>query len=140
MSTKNLARTIIEGGRHTGNKWDRRNSHAEERAALKNYMSEVTLDPSNYDEYDVEPIEPIYKSFDDKLSPIYRWLHRQVGRLWDEVRSDISKTFDTRTTAGRHIVYDHLLNSVEVTPDLHYGRYYSGPEDYTTSYSKICDK
>lgn len=135
MSTKNLARTVIEGGRHKGNKWDRRNSHAEFRARDRNYVKEVTNDPDNYDEYDVEPIEHIYKDFDDKLGPIYRWLNRQVGRPWDEVRSEVSKTFDTRTTAGRHIVYDHMLQSVEITPDVRF-HYYSNPEDPNTSYSK----
>ena len=134
MSTKNLARTIIEGGRVNGNKWDRRNSHAENRAAVRNYMSEVRLDPNNYDEYDVEPIEHVYKQFDDKLGPIYRWLNRQVGRPWDEVRADVAKEFDTRTTAGRHIVYDHMMKSVQIGPE--FPRYYSSPpEDPTTSYS-----
>lgn len=134
MSTKNLARTIIEGGRHKSNKWDRRNSHAENRAAVRNYMSEVRLDPDNYDEYDVEPTEHIRKEFDDKLGPIYRWLNRQVGRPWDEVRADVAKEFDTRTTAGRHIVYDHMLTSVQIGPE--FPRYYSRPpEDPTTSYS-----
>ncbi len=134
MSTKNLARSIIEGGRVGGNKWDRRNSHAENRAAVRNYMAEVTLDPDNYDEYDVEPTEHVRKEFNDKLGPIYRWLNRQVGRPWDEVRSDVSKTFDIRTTAGRHIVFDHMLTSVQVGPE--FPRYYSRPpEDPTTSYS-----
>ena len=133
MSTKNLARTIVEGGRHNGNKWDRRNSHAEERARLKNYLKEVTLDPENFEEYDVEPIEHIGKSFDDKIGPIYRWLGRQVGRLWDEVRADIAASFDTRTTAGRHIVYDHLINSVQINPEVHL-RWISVPDDPTASY------
>lgn len=134
MSTKNLARTIIEGGRYKGNKYDRRHSHAEERASVKNYLKEVQLDPEKYDEYDPEPITHVYKGFDDKLAPIYRWLDRQVGRLWDEVRSDISKTFDTRTTAGRHIVFDHMLRSVQINPQVH-PWYYYGPEDKTESYS-----
>jgi hypothetical protein len=133
MSTKNLARTVIEGGRHKSNKWDRRNSHAEERARVRNYVKEVTVDPDNYDAYDVEPIEHIYKDFDDKLGPISRWLNRQVGRPWDEVRSDISKTFDTRTTAGRHIVFDHLLQSVQVNPEI-VRRWSSVPDDPTASY------
>lgn len=134
MSTKNLARTIIEGGRNKSNKWDRRNSHAEQRAAVRNYMSEVTLDPENYDEYDVEPTQHVRKEFDDKLGPIYRWLQRQVGRPWDEVRADVSKEFDTRTTAGRHIVYDHMLNSVQIGEEPY--RYYSRPpEDPLASYS-----
>ena len=117
MSTKNLARTIIEGGRTRSNKWDRRNSHAEQRATVRNYMSEVTLDPDNYDEYDVEPTQHVRKDFDDKLGPIYRWLDRQCGRPWDEVRADIAIEFDTRTTAGRHIVYDHMLNQVQTGPE-----------------------
>lgn len=134
MSTKNLARTIIEGGRTRSNKWERRNSHAEQRATVRNYMSEVTLDPDNYDEYDVEPTQHVRKDFDDKLGPIYRWLQRQVGRPWDEVRADVSKEFDTRTTAGRHIVYDHMLNSVQIGEEPY--RYYSRPpEDPLASYS-----
>lgn len=134
MSTKRLERTVIEGGRR--NKWERRYSHAEERAHLRNYITEVKADPENWYDYDIEPIEPVYKAFSDKLSPMYRWLHAQAGRPWNDVRSEVAEKFDTRTTAGRHIVHDHLLNNVEVTPDLRYGRYYYGPEDYTTSYSK----
>ncbi len=136
MSTKNLAHTAIEGGRHNYNKWDRRYSHAETRADEKAYISEIMDDMENWYDYDIEPTRPVSKGFTDKLSPMYRWLSKQCGRLWDDVRSDVAKTFDTRTTAGRHIVHDHLLRSVEVTPDLRYGRYYRGPEDYTTSYSR----
>ena len=134
MSTKNLARTIIEGGRNNSNKWDRRNSHAENRASLRNYMKEVTLDPERYDEYDIEPTQHVGKEFSDKLGPIYRWLHRQIGRPWDEVRADVAVQFDTRTTAGRHIVHDHMLKSVQVGPEPQY-RYSSNPDDPTTSYS-----
>jgi hypothetical protein len=36
-------------------------------------------------------------------------MHAQVGRPWDRVRSDLFATFDTRTLAGRHIVFDHML-------------------------------
>lgn len=134
MSTKNLARTIIEGGRHKGNKWERRNSHAIERAHLRNYLREVEQDPENYEEYDPEPRESVMKGFDDKLGPIYRWLNRQVGRAWDEVRADIAQAFDIRTTAGRHIVFDHMLQSVQTGPEAGY-KYYSVPGDSTASYS-----
>jgi hypothetical protein len=134
MSTKNLARTVIEGGRHNYNKWDRRESHKETRAQQRAYVSEVLEDPENWYDYDIEPTRPVSKGFTDKLSPMERWLSSQCGRPWNDVRSDVAKTFDTRTTAGRHIVYDHLLRDVEVTPDLRYGRYYYGPDDYTTAY------
>jgi hypothetical protein len=134
MSRKNLSRSLIEGGRYSGNKTDRYISNAEERARVRNYIQEVTLDPENYDEYDVEPREHVYKGFKDKLGPMYRWLQSQVGRPWDDVRSEVFQKFDIRTTAGRHIVFDHLLNSVTVGEEPPY-RYSSNPDDPTTSYS-----
>jgi hypothetical protein len=134
MSTKDLSHTIIEGGRRGFNKWDRRYSHKENRAQEKAYISQVMEDPDSSYEYDIEPLRHVYKEFNDKISPIYRWLHAQVGRPWNDVRSDIATNFDTRTTAGRHVVYDHILSNVEETPDLRYGRFYHGPEDYTQSF------
>lgn len=134
MSRKNLSRTVIEGGRYDGNKTDRYISNAKERARVKNYIQEVTLDMENYEEYDVEPREHVYKGFKDKLGPMYRWLQAQVGRPWDEVRSEVAEKFDTRTTAGRHIVHDHLLSSVQTTIEARYGRY-SVPGDETESHS-----
>lgn len=135
MSTKDLSHSVIEGGRTGSNKWDRRNSHAETRAAEKLYLKEVTSDPEHWYDYDIAPTEHVYKEFDDKLGPVYRWLHSQVGRSWNDVRSEIAEKFDTRTTAGRHIVHDHLLRDVAVTPEIH-RRYYYGPDDPTTSYYK----
>ena len=122
MSKKNLARTAIEGGRYGRNKWERRYSHRTDRAAERNYMSKVEHDVEYFDDYDIKPSAPVYKEFKDKLSPMYRWLHAQVGRKWDEVRSEVAEKFDTRTTAGRHITYDHLLSSVEEKPRLEYRR------------------
>jgi hypothetical protein len=58
----------------------------------------------------------VYQGFDDKLGPAYRWLEAQSGRPWNKVRSELFARFDTRTTAGRHIVFDHLLRSVEREP------------------------
>ncbi len=112
MSTKNLARTVIEGGRHNGNKYDRRNSSAVERVHARQYCKQVTLDPELADEDVIEERQPIYKGFTDKLAPMYRWLDAQVGRPWSEVRSEVFTNFDTRTTAGRHITFDHLLREV----------------------------
>jgi len=136
MSTKRLQRTVIEGGRHNSNKWDRRHSHADVRAKLKNYLADVMKDLEVAYEEDVEPIEPVYQGFTDKLRPMYRWLRKQAGRPWAEVRSEVFEKFDTRTTAGRHITFDHLLKSVEVTPDLTYSLLASRnrPDEFTTSY------
>lgn len=137
MGTKNLARSAIEGGRTNSNKWDRRYSHAEARAHEKAYISEVTQDIENWYDYDVEPLSPVYKQFNDKLGPMYRWLERHCGQPWADVRSKVSETFDTRTTAGRHIVYDHMLSQVDESVEV-VRRYYSAPPDNdpTKSYSR----
>jgi hypothetical protein len=136
MATKNLARTAIEGGRTGRNKWERRNSHNTERTSAREYCTKVKYDLDAADELFIQEKDPVWKDFADKLGPMYRWLERQVGKPWDEVRSEVTKAFDTRTTAGRHIVYDHLLRSVEITPDVYRYRYYRNTGDDTTSYSK----
>jgi hypothetical protein len=48
-----------------------------------------------------------------------------VGRPWHKVHSDIFELFDTRTTAGRHIVFDHLLDEVCLDPtvEIRYARW-----------------
>ncbi len=112
MSKKNLARTALEGGRGNGNKWERRNSHTEERAAARDFCNKVKIDPEYALEDIIEDKPKVYKGFSDKLNPVYRWLESKVGQRWNDVRSEISEKFDARTTAGRHILFDHLLSSV----------------------------
>lgn len=112
MATKNIARSALEGGRHGYNKWERRYSHNEERTEARDYCRKVAVDPEWADEDFIEDIRPVRKEFTDKLSPMHRWLEKQVGRSWADVRSEVAEKFDTRTTAGRHITYDHLLREV----------------------------
>lgn len=113
MSTKKLERTVIEGGR--GNKWERRRSNRPERAAQRAFLSEVRKDPLNADSDSIEERDHVYKDFRDKLSPMKRWLDGQVGRPWADVRSEVFTKFDTRSVAGRHITFGHLLSSVTDT-------------------------
>jgi hypothetical protein len=116
MSTKNLARTVIEGGRTGYSRYARRQSHGAER--VKAHDLELALlrghDP---DSAVFEPLERVYRSFDDKLGPARRWLRSQVGRPWDKVRAELFARFDTRTTSGRHILYCHLLEEVRAYGD-----------------------
>lgn len=112
MATKNIARSALEGGRHSYNKWDRRQSNAEERAQARDYIKRVMADPESADDDQFDARRPVYKEFTDKLSPMYRWLEKQVGRSWADVRSEVFDKFDIRTTAGRHIIFDHLLGQV----------------------------
>lgn len=115
MSTKRLSKTVIEGGRYGRNKWERRYSHMEVRAQQRNYLKEVMVDPDLADELEIDSLQPVSKDFRDKLAPMYRWLDAQEGRPWSEVRAEVFQKFDTRTTAGRHITFDHLLRSVVET-------------------------
>jgi hypothetical protein len=112
MSTKNLARTVIEGGRYRYNKYLRRHSHGAARSHV--HVLEHRLCTQDIaDEAVFEEREYQGRDFRDKLAPARRWLRSQVGRPWDKVRSELFERFDTRTTAGRHILFDHLLRDVE---------------------------
>jgi hypothetical protein len=141
MSTKKLSRTVIEGGRHSYNKWERRHSHAEVRAEERDYLKQVMSNLELAEELEIGEKRPVMKEFTDKLAPMYRWLETQVGRPWSEVRSEVFTKFDTRTTAGRHITFDHLLREIVETdsgfdnrghipdpniPKTTHGRYYYG--------------
>lgn len=117
MSTKKLSRTVIEGGRYNPNKFFRRHSHKEERAYEREYLDVIKIDPEICDELDVKPLVKVGKDFKDKLGPMFRWLNAQIGKPWDDIYSEVIEKFDTRTTAGRHIVFDHLLRSVEIVPN-----------------------
>jgi hypothetical protein len=112
MSTKNLARTVIEGGRNAFNRWDRRQSHREERAAARAALAHIG-GRRELDDLVVERRRPVYKCFDDRLGPTRRWLVSHAGQRWDLVRGELLRQFDTRTTAGRHVVFDHMLPDVE---------------------------
>jgi hypothetical protein len=115
VSTKNLARTVIEGGRASYNKYERRDSNTSFRAANRAYQSALR-DPEIAWSRTAPARTQVGRSFADKLGPIRRWLDRACGRPWDEVRSDIFRNFDVRTLAGRHIVFDHLLAEVAIHP------------------------
>ena len=123
MSTKNLGRTVIEGGRHRQNKFERWHSNAVERAHV-HQLERALCANADAESAIFRPRKPVWQGFDDKLGPARRWLRSQVGRPWDKVRSDLFARFDTRTTAGRHIVFDHLLEEVRASQ----GRFFRTPD------------
>ncbi|MEM9074046.1 MAG: hypothetical protein AAGE52_36475 [Myxococcota bacterium] len=106
-----MVRTVIEGGRGSWNKWERRYSHRQYRARERAYLDELRMDPSRADDVFPPKRRKVYKDFRDKLGPAERWLETRVGRPWKEVEGEILATFDTRSLAGRHIVFDHLMPS-----------------------------
>lgn len=116
MARKDLSRTVIEGGRYFRNCWERRASHGVERASTRAWLDQVVVDTDEAEESVPPPIRHVGKSFRDKLGPAQRWLASQVGRPWSKVFSELCAKFDTRTVAGRHVVYDHMLDWVNRHP------------------------
>lgn len=112
MSKKDLSRTIIEGGRNSFNKFERRYSNKKERTAVKKYLHQVKHDPDLFDYEVCQERVPVRREFDDKLGPVVRWLESRIGMSWDDVYSEIRTKFDVRTIAGRHVVVDHMLGYV----------------------------
>jgi len=114
MATKYLARTIIEGGRAHFNQWERNYSHRRERAATREFLAKASAAHDGFDRVSAPTRDKVRKEFSDKLGAPRRWLEAQVGRPWDKVHAEIFSRFDPRTLAGRHIIFDHLLQEVTI--------------------------
>lgn len=121
MATKNLARTVIEGGRSGYNKFDRRYSNRQDRQRAREFTHRVLFDAELAEATDVPRRRVVWRQHRDRLAAAERWLASFVGTHWDEVRSQMAARFDTRTIAGQHIVFDHLLPSVDYGPRRGYG-------------------
>ena len=119
MSTKNLSRTVIEGGRSGYYKAECDRYIREERAASRVYLKALAVHPSLHEDADLlAPIRrPSNPDFKDKTSPLYRFLDSRVGEDWNATRSELFERFDIRTTPGRHVLFDHLLRDVVVNSD-----------------------
>lgn len=53
------------------------------------------------------------KCLNENLAPLKRYLHKQVGRPWNKVYSEISQHLDTGSTVKQH-VRDHLSDFIMV--------------------------
>lgn len=144
MTTKNLSRTVIEGGRTGHYKAECNKRIRQERAAWRSQARAFVRDPAGWEDELPVVRAPVYPDFADKLNPIYRFLDSRIGKPWDDVRSELFVRFDTRTTPGRHVLHDHLLRDVSESPDgLHYrygfeyqSRYYRDAEGMLRSGSE----
>jgi len=112
MATKNLARTVIEGGRTGSYKAEVDDSYGRERTASRAYLRTVERDPEAADEIVAPKRRVAYAEFADKLGPLESFLKSCIGKPWNKVYAMIRERFDIRTTPGRHIVFDHLLSQV----------------------------
>lgn len=112
MSTKDISRSALEGGRASRNKDDRNESHRRERANAREWLGRAKLDSELYDNTNPETRPKVSKEFTDKLNPCYRWLASRCGRPWSEVFKEIKTTFDTRKLSAWHIVNQHMITEV----------------------------
>jgi hypothetical protein len=117
MSTKNLARTVLEAGRSSAGTWGRREDNRVERATTRRALAALR-DREDADELLLPVVKKTNRCLDDKLGAPERWLASHVGRPWAKVRAELFARFDTRTLAGRHIVYGHMLPWVAESPRL----------------------
>lgn len=53
-----------------------------------------------------------HKYLTDNLKPLERYLHKQVGRPWDKVYSELCKRLDRSTVSGMH-VFSHIHQFVK---------------------------
>jgi hypothetical protein len=110
MSTKNIARTAIEGGRTASYKREVHIEKRSERAQARDELRRILKDVEAADERPFPVRKDVMKDFADKLHPAYRWLSKKaIGMTAEEIRGLLMTRFDTRTLAGRHLVFDHLM-------------------------------
>jgi hypothetical protein len=113
VSTKDISRSAVEGGRYNHNKYERNESHRHERSRLKVWLDRVRFDDEVAEASNPEPRNKVHKGFTDNLGPCYGWLASHCGERWDDVRSLLAGTFDTRKLSAWHIVNQHMLTEVE---------------------------
>ena len=123
MATKNLARTIIEGGRMESSTYERRNFTRRERVAVRHFLWRTVRDVDLYDERVMPARRKAYKEYKDNFGPAYRWLRSRVGKSWNKTHAILFKKFNARTTAKCHFVFSHLLKEAQAISDCH--RYFS---------------
>lgn len=76
------------------------------------------------------------KQFTDVLGPIRGYLHKSIGRLWDDVYSEVMYVLGRKGHAISHVLYEHLLRDVDTNTYLgENGKVYShGLVYYRTDY------
>lgn len=113
MATRDLARTIVEGGRHRQSSSDRRWANRSDRRLRFGPEGEVVAGRER---------GTAWKFFHDRPNPLTRWMDRQVGRGWRNVLRDLDRIADRQTVKGRHL-REHALGLVRVDDhDRSWGR------------------
>jgi len=61
-----------------------------------------------------------YRSLNENLAPLRRYLHAQIGRPWNKVFSEISAGIDRRNTVQQHI-HQHIRDFIAVNVEVRDG-------------------
>jgi hypothetical protein len=62
-----------------------------------------------------------YRSLNENLAPLRRYLRAQIGRPWNKVFSEICAGIDRRNTVQQHI-HEHIRDFIAIDVDVRYGR------------------
>lgn len=62
-----------------------------------------------------------YRSLNENLAPLRRYLHAQIGRPWNKVFSEICAGIDWRNTVQQHI-HQHIRDFIAIDVDVREGR------------------
>src|ERR1041384_4719388 len=66
------------------------------------------------------------KEFTDVLTPLQRYLRKQVGRPWNDVYSELAQTLDKRSLTGLHI-WTHIVQEVVFHTEWQDGHVWCSP-------------
>ena len=134
MATKNLARSILEGGRTVEDRSERRWSNRKLRRDDRAHFRRILADAERAEEM-AEPnrearwVSPSSR-FTDVLGGIHRWMETMVGKRWDDCYAEIRRRFDVRNLAGWHVVTQHIVGEFARagTEQTKYSRYVIGDD------------
>jgi len=62
-----------------------------------------------------------YRSLNENLAPLRRYLHAQIGRPWDNVFCEICAGIDRRNTVQQHI-HQHIRDFIAIDVDVREGQ------------------
>ncbi len=70
------------------------------------------------------------KSFTDVLTPIHGYLHKSIGRLYDDVFRELTAALGRGTYPIRHVLTSHALEEVSIHTYCENGKVYAQPKQY----------
>src|SRR4051812_39531791 len=110
MSTKNLARTVVEGGRARVQEQMNHRLTRAERHQVRRELAQVR----DGDDWLEAPRpharrEVGARAFADRLKVVERFLEVNAGRPWNKVYAEICSKVDRRTMKGWHLIDAHLV-------------------------------